>query len=105
VQNSQGRTATGTATVTFPQPSNLTVKVLDAQAYNNCNSDSTCIAGLTAITDYRWIIEEDKTFWVDPNCTTNTSITTPGCPHVVGTGGTIPTQGVQFHTSAMDYVA
>ena len=108
VRNSQGMTASGSATVTFPTPSNLMVNVVDAQAYNNCNGDSTCISGLTKITDYRWIIEEDKTFWVDPNCTTNASITAPGCPHVVGPTGstsTIPTQGVQFHTSSMDYVA
>jgi hypothetical protein len=107
VKNSQGRTASGTATVTFPTANGPTVTVVDAQAYNNCNGDSTCISGLTPITDYRWIIEEDKTFWVDPACTTNASITAPGCPHVVGPTGqsTIPTQGVQFHTSAMDYVA
>ena len=107
VQNSQGRTATGTATVTFPAPSNLQVKVLDAQAYKNCNLNSACISGLSPITDYRWIIEEDKTFWVDPNCTTNSSITTPGCPNVVGPAGqsTVPSFGVNFHTSNADYVA
>jgi hypothetical protein len=63
---------------------------------------------LAKITDYRWIIEEDKTFWVDPNCTTNTSITTPGCPGVVaGTAGTttIPTFATNFHTSHQEYVA
>jgi Bacterial Ig domain len=107
VQNSQGRSATGTATVHFPAPSNLAVKVVDAQAYKNCNGDSTCIGKLTQITDYRWIIEEDKTFYVDPNCTTNSSVNTPGCPTVVGAAGqtTIPTFGVQFHTSTMEFVA
>ncbi len=105
VQNSQGRTATGTASVTFPVPSNLQVNVLDAQLFNNCNGNSTCISGLTAMSDYRWIIEEDKTYWVDPNCTTNASITTAGCPNAVGSGGTIPVFGVQFHTSNMDFVA
>jgi hypothetical protein len=107
VQNSQGRTASGTATVTFPIGNGPQVTVVDAQAYNNCNGNSVCISGLAHITDYRWIIEEDKTFWVDPNCTTNASATAPGCPHVVGPAGasTIPTQGVQFHTSTMDYVA
>lgn len=107
-QNSQGR-ASNAATVTliFPQPSNLKVNVLDAQAYNNCNGNSACISGLTPFPDYRWIIEEDKTFWIDPNCTTNSSINTPGCPSVVGPAGqsTIPTFGVQFHTSTMDFVA
>ena len=108
VQNSQGRTATGTVTVNFPTPSNLQVKVVDAQLYNNCALDRTCIAGLSAITDYRWIIEEDKTFWQDPNCTTNSSITTAGCPGVVpGPAGqtTVPNFGIQFHASAMGFVA
>jgi hypothetical protein len=106
-QNSQGRTSSpATVTLIFPQPSNLKVNVLDAQAYNNCNGNTTCIAGLTPFPDYRWIIEEDKTFWIDPNCTTNASITTPGCPNAVGTtGSTIPVFGVQFHTSNMDFVA
>jgi hypothetical protein len=107
-QNSQGRTSSAaTVTLVFPQPSNLKVNVLDAQAYNNCNGNSSCIAGLTPFGDYRWIIEEDKTFWVDPNCTTNSSTTTPGCPNIVGPSGqsTIPTFGVNFHTSNMDYIA
>ena len=107
-QNSQGRTSSpATVTLNFPQPSNLKVNVLDAQAYNNCNGDSACISGLTPFPDYRWIIEEDKTFWIDPNCTTNSSINTPGCPAIVGPAGqsTIPTFGVQFHTSTMDFVA
>src|SRR3974390_2901044 len=97
------------ATVNVPAPSNLQVKVVDAQLYNNCAGNSACISGLTPLTDYRWIIEEDKTFWVDPNCTTNSSISTPGCPSVVGgagtTGSTVPVFGVNFHTSNMDFVA
>ena len=109
VQNSQGRTsaASGTVTVNFPAPSNLKVNVVDAQALANCSGNGTCISGLTQITDYRWIIEEDKTFYVDPNCTTNSSIKTPGCPSVVGPAGqsTIPTFGVNFHTSTLDFVA
>jgi hypothetical protein len=107
VQNSQGRTATGAATVTFPTPSNLKVNVLDAQAYSTCNGNSACIGTLVPFGDYRWIIEEDKTFWVDPNCTTNSSITTPGCPAIVGPSGTstVPSFGVNFHTSNMDFVA
>ena len=107
-QNSQGRQSTSaTVTINFPAPSNLQVKVLDAQAYNNCNGNSACIGGLSPFSDYRWIIEEDKTFWVDPNCTTNSSISTPGCPSIVGPAGqsTIPVFGVQFHTSNMNFVA
>ena len=106
VQNSQGRTsASGMVTVNFPTPSNLKVSVVDAQALANCSGNSTCLSGLTQIQDYRWIIEEDKTFWVDPNCTTNSSVSTPGCPAPVASGGTIPTFGVQFHTSTLDFVA
>jgi hypothetical protein len=105
VRNSQGRSsAPGMATVTFPAPSNLKVNVLDAQAYANCNGNSACIAKLPPFPDYKWIIEEDRTFWVDPNCTTNQSTTTPGCPAIVS-GGTIPTYGANFHTSALPYVA
>ena len=105
-QNSQGRqSASATVTLVFPTPSNLKVNVLDAQAYNACNGNTACIAGLTPFSDYRWIIEEDKTFWVDPNCTTSGSITTAGCPAAVAAGGTIPVFGVNFHTSSMDYVA
>ncbi|HYM07703.1 MAG TPA: hypothetical protein VEU11_14195 [Terriglobales bacterium] len=106
VQNAQGvSSAAGTVTVNLPTPSNLQVHVVDGQQYNNCNLDSACIAALTQITDYRWIIEEDKTFWVDPNCTTNASIATPGCPAVVGTAGSIPVFGVNFHTNSADYIA
>jgi hypothetical protein len=95
-------------TLTFPQPSNLAVSVVDAKAYLACAGVTTCINGLTKITDYRWIIEEDKTFYIDPNCTKNTSATQPGCPGVVpGLAGqtTIPTFGVNFHTSHMEQVA
>ncbi len=107
-QNSLGtKSAAATVTLIFPQPSNLKVNVLDAQAYNNCNGNAACIAALVPFADYRWIIEEDKTFWIDPNCTTNTSITTPGCPSIVGPAGqsTIPTFAVNFHTSTADFVA
>src|SRR2546429_4793547 len=54
----------------------LQVKVLDG-------ADKT-----TEITDYRWVIEEDRTFYVDPNCTTNTATPPAGCP--VQTGTTVP---------------
>ena len=105
-QNSQGRqSSAATVTLVFPQPSGLKVNVLDAKAYNACNGNSACITSLKPFPDYRWIIEEDKTFYTDPNCTTNSSATTPGCASVVGTGGTIPTFGVNFHTSNMDFVA
>ncbi|HYL15122.1 MAG TPA: hypothetical protein VEV41_18935 [Terriglobales bacterium] len=108
VQDTVGKTATVNVTVNFSAPSNLNVKVVDAQAYNNCQGHNGCISGLPAITDYRWIIEEDRTFWTDPNCTTNQSATPgSGCPNIVGPSGTstIPTYGVNFHASSMPFVA
>jgi len=95
-QNSQGTQSAAAATVTliFPTPSGLTVNVYDG-------TDKT-----TPITDYRWIIEEDRTFFVDPNCTTNPP--PAGCPGSNTTGplaGIVPTFGTNFHTSYMPVVA
>lgn len=92
-KNSQGTVATAAATVTvaFPAPSNLTVTVVDG-------SDHT-----TPISDYRWIIEEDRTFYVDPACTTNPL--PPGCP-TIASGNTNPINyGTNFHTSFMPVIA
>jgi hypothetical protein len=59
----------------------------------------------TAVTDYRWIIEEDRTFYVDPNCTTNPP--PAGCVTTTNTSGVnvVPTFGTNFHTSYMPVVA
>jgi hypothetical protein len=107
-ENSQGTVSnTATVTVNFPTPSNLSVKVLDGQKYQACAGVSTCIAGLSPISDYRWIIEEDRTFYIDPNCTTNPTNINPlpaGCPSPAA-GQTVPTFGVNFHTSFMPMVA
>ena len=81
--------AATTVTVVFPAGSGLTVKVLDGQDK------------VTVITDYRWIIEEDRTFYVDPNCLTNPPAA--GCP-TAGLG-IVPTLGTNFHTSYMPYIA
>ncbi len=92
-QNSQGTVSTSSATVTlnFLAPSNLVVKVMDP------NSKA-------AITDYRWIIEEDRTFFVDPNNTTTTGGTNADCSTTPGR--TVPpTFGTNFHTSYMPVVA
>jgi hypothetical protein len=77
-----GNVGIAKVTLVFQQPSGLVVKVLDG-------FDKT-----TPINDYRWIIEEDRTFYVDPTKTTNT-------------GGTaiVPTFGTNFHTSYMPVVA
>ncbi len=89
VQNTKQQTATANVTVTFPTGSGLIVNVLDGQ-------DKT-----TTISDYRWIIEEDRTFYVDPNCTANPP--PAGCP--TSGLGIVPTFGTNFHTSYMPFVA
>jgi hypothetical protein len=83
-QNSQGTMSANTATVTlnFPAGSGLAVTVVDG-------TTKAALAGQ----DYRWIIEEDKTFYVDPTKTTNTGNTI------------VPTYGTNFHTSHMPVVA
>src|SRR5256714_1192602 len=96
-QNSQGTVSASSATVTliFPPGSGLVVNVVDGKNKT------------TAITDYRWIIEEDRTFYVDPKCTANPppagcpGATTPG----LATTGIVPTFGTNFHTSYMPLVA
>ena len=82
VNSQKTASALQTVTVTFGGGSGLTVKVLDG-------TDKT-----TVITDYRWIIEEDRTFYIDPTKTTNSGGTT-----------IVPTFGTNFHTSYMPVVA
>jgi hypothetical protein len=96
--NSQG-TASAAATVTlnFPVPSNLNVVVQDGTP------------GVTLpITDYKWIIEQDLTFKIDPACQTNVGAT--GTPPTGSNGkpcpvGIPPTMGTNFHTSYMPVIA
>jgi hypothetical protein len=93
-QNSLGTLSPSvTANIIFPAGSGLVVKVVDGK-------DKT-----TAITDYRWIIEEDRTFYIDPNCTTTTTTPAAGCPSQTSTNGVSPVLGVNFHTDYMPYVA
>ncbi|KAA6464599.1 choice-of-anchor D domain-containing protein [Acidobacteria bacterium AB60] len=80
-----------TVNLSFPAGSGLTLNVLDGQ-------DKT-----TQITDYRWIIEEDRTFYVNPACATNPPDKTK-CPSW-GASGIVPTLGTNFHTSHMPFVA
>ena len=89
-----GSPTPGTITVTFPKGSNLSVSVLDG-------ADKQ-----TLIQDYRWIIEEDMTFFVDHNCTTNPL--PAGCdalPASANNGQAQFNYGTSFHTSAMRVVA
>ncbi len=89
-KNSLGTHSAATnVTVIFPQGSNLQVKVLDG-------ADKT-----TVITDYRWIIEEDRTAYINPICAAaqGQTIQPAGCPAVPINFGT------NFHTSFMPVVA
>ncbi len=83
-QNSQGTVSSLPATVTlkFLPGNGPTISVKDP------------VSG-APITDYRWIIEEDRTFFIDPTNTTNTA--------AIGTS--VPTYGTNFHTSYMPVVA
>ncbi len=90
-KNSQGTLSnTGIATVVFMPASNLVVNVKDA---NNG----------VAINDYRWIIEEDRTFWIDPKCqinSTDPSLRPSTCPPLP-----VESLGYNFHTANMPVVA
>ncbi len=90
-QNAQGTVTASiaTATITFPAGSGLTVTVADGKQQT------------ATLSDYRWIIEEDQTFYIDPNCTTNPPTGT--CPGAGG--GALPLLGTNFHTSNMPFVA
>ena len=105
-QNSQGtlsgNTNTGTVNVVFAAANGPSVTVLDGKDVLANKLGTLPAASITHITDYRWIIEEDRTFFVDPNCTTNPP--PAGCPGSVG-GTIVPTFGTNFHTSYMPVIA
>ena len=88
---------TTTASVVFPAGSGLVVNVLDGTRDPNTGA----LVNTTPITDYRWVIEEDRTFYINPNCVQNPP--PAGCP--TATAGIVPTLGVNFHTSYMPFVA
>jgi hypothetical protein len=73
-----------TVTVTFSGGSGLKVTVVDAPLGQT--------GGGQAIGDYRWIIEEDRTFHIDPS-------------QAQGTSNVISSLGTNFHTSYMPVVA
>jgi hypothetical protein len=115
-QNSQGVQSSSTATVTlvFPAATNLAVTVLDGKdvlaARLSGSPLPTCTGAsppASCITDYRWVIEEDRTFYVNPNCSANPP--PAGCPGAttagLGTTGIVPTFGTNFHTSYMPVIA
>lgn len=91
-KNTVGLHSTDTSvTVNFPAGSGLAVAVVDGSDHK------------TPITDYRWIIEEDRTFYVDPACTTNPL--PAGCPTISSSVASPINYGTNFHTSSMPVVA
>jgi len=96
-QNSQGTVATTAATVTltFPAATGLHVQLVDG------STKAALTGGAFGTGDYRWIIEEDRTFYINPACTSNPPAA--GCP--TSSSGIVPTFGTNFHTSYMPVVA
>ncbi|WP_165614436.1 choice-of-anchor Q domain-containing protein [Paraburkholderia ginsengiterrae] len=93
-KNSQSTSSLpATVTVTFKGGSGLIVKPLDGPS---------TAPGMTPVqlTDYRWIIEEDRTFQIDPACQTTASTRPATCPPLP-----VPSLGANFHTSYMPVVA
>ncbi|MEP6883303.1 MAG: hypothetical protein ABJC66_01010 [Gammaproteobacteria bacterium] len=98
VKNAQGVPAANPATVTlvFPKGSGLQVKLIDKDH------------GWQLLPDYRWVIEEDRTFWIDPKCQVNTGTATArpkdsygrDCPSLP-----VEALGYNFHSAGMPVVA
>jgi hypothetical protein len=107
VKNSQQTAAATPATVTlnFPQGSGLHVKLVDQKHQADPAWVLADTQNLSNKGDYRWIIEEDRTFWIDPKCQVN-SATRPkdsygrACPPTP-----VEALGYNFHTAAMPVVA
>jgi hypothetical protein len=112
-QNSQGSVSTGTGgtgtvTINFQPASARSVTVLDgadllANKLKNplCATAPATAGCATHITDYRWVLEEDRTFYIDPKCTDNPPAA--GCASAAS--GIVPTFGTNFHTSYMPVIA
>jgi len=96
-QNSQGTvgSASATVTLTFPAATGVHVALVDGA------SKTPITGGDFGTGDFRWIIEEDRTFYINPACTTNPP--PAGCP--TAGSGIVPTFGTNFHTSYMPVVA
>ena len=80
-------TTSTAATLVFLPAGGVKVTVLDGYDHK------------TTISDYRWVIEEDETFFVDPNRTNTCPLGSTTCTAIV------PTFGTNFHTSYMRFVA
>ena len=99
--NAQKQTsAAATATVIFMPASGLNVVVRDSKTpYPAAAGGSD--AG--RINDYRWVIEEDRTFYMDPKCqinSTDPSLRPASCP-----GLPVQSLAYNFHTAGMPIVA
>ena len=91
--NSQKTTsAPTTVTVTFNGGSGLVVRLWDAPSLQPGKTP-------VQIQDYRWIIEEDRTFQIDPACQVNSNPRPSSCPPLPA-----PSLGTNFHTSHMPTV-
>ncbi|TKC89474.1 hypothetical protein FAZ69_11115 [Trinickia terrae] len=99
VTNTQNQTSKpGTVTVTFNPGSGLQINVMDAPSMA---PDATAPNKNVQLTDYRWIIEEDRTMQIDVACQVNSATSRPAtCPPLP-----VPTLGTNFHTSYMPVVA
>ena len=86
-RDAQGQTSSASAYVAFLPASNLQVAVKDGPTGK-------------AVTDYRWIIEEDRTFWIDPKCQINTSPRPAGCAPLP-----VESLGYNFHSANMPVIA
>jgi hypothetical protein len=94
-QNGQGTTGSPvTVHLAFPAPAGIKVALVDGSTKVQM-TDGAFGGG-----DFRWIIEEDRTFYINPACTDNPPAA--GCPTA---GGIVPTFGTNFHTSYMPVVA
>jgi hypothetical protein len=96
-QNSQGTVSTAAATVTvnFVAGTGVNVALVDG------STKAILTGGQFSTGDFRWIIEEDRTFYINPACTANPP--PAGCP--TSASGIVPTFGTNFHTSYMPVVA
>jgi len=99
-KNAQGTLSnTGHATVIFLPASGLNVVVRDAKTPLPAGTGTDP----GQINDYRWIIEEDRTFYVDPKCqinSTDPALRPASCPPLP-----VQSLGYNFHTSYMPIVA
>ena len=85
---------TATVTLNFQAASNLSVTVRDAKTK-------------VAITDYKWVIQQDLTFPINPVCQVNTGTAArpAGCPALPAGSIAPPTPATNFHTSFFPVIA